>query len=237
MKTASAKRGVLVVEDDSTIRDLVTQALGDEGYQALSARRAATWPWDARGHARGDLARPQMRDMDGHEFARYRRLLGPPAPPDRLHRVPVACRRPCPLRHQALRAFELDALLASRPHLRLRAATAARPNGSLPVLSTIAGATSNSSAPRCRTQRRYSGVQAETRRLASDGSHPASDGAETKQVATVRRESEALRLELARFHDQFQLREDGRPGGLSRSTTPSADWRPQRGSASPGMIL
>ena len=73
---------VLVVEDDREIRDMVTLALLDEGYQVVSAshgaealQRVQQYPPDAI------LLDVQMPVMDGATFAeRYHALPGPHAP-------------------------------------------------------------------------------------------------------------------------------------------------------------
>lgn len=73
---------VLVVEDDREIRDMVTLALLDEGYQVVSAshgaealQRVQQYPPDAI------LLDVQMPVMDGATFAeRYHAMAGPHAP-------------------------------------------------------------------------------------------------------------------------------------------------------------
>ncbi|MGQ9681312.1 MAG: response regulator [Anaerolineae bacterium] len=73
---------VLVVDDDDTIRELVSIALCDEGYEVMSAihgrealERAAYWAPDLI------LLDMRMPVMDGWEFTRaYRRGPGPHAP-------------------------------------------------------------------------------------------------------------------------------------------------------------
>ena len=73
---------VLVVDDDDTIRELVSIALCDEGYEVMSAihgrealERAADWVPDLI------LLDMRMPVMDGWEFTRaYRRGPGPHAP-------------------------------------------------------------------------------------------------------------------------------------------------------------
>ncbi|MDQ3699928.1 MAG: response regulator [Chloroflexota bacterium] len=79
-----ARTSVLVVEDDDTIRDLVTQVLTEEGYEVLGAPDGctaldlATRTCSGVGTVLLDLSLP---DMDGRDFvARYTQLPGPPAP-------------------------------------------------------------------------------------------------------------------------------------------------------------
>jgi CheY-like chemotaxis protein len=70
-----------VVEDDRAIRDLVTLALLDEGYQVISASNGAEAM--ERVHYKPDviLLDVHMPVMDGPSFAeRYHALPGPHAP-------------------------------------------------------------------------------------------------------------------------------------------------------------
>jgi CheY-like chemotaxis protein len=74
--------GVLVVDDDTAIRDLVTAALLDEGYEVVAAVNGAQALERLRDF-RPDviLLDIQMPEMDGPTFAdRYRRTPEPHAP-------------------------------------------------------------------------------------------------------------------------------------------------------------
>lgn len=73
---------VLVVDDDRAIRDLVSLALLDEGYQVLSASDGAEALKRLRQYSPDViLLDVQMPVMDGPTFAeRYRSMPGPHAP-------------------------------------------------------------------------------------------------------------------------------------------------------------
>jgi DNA-binding response OmpR family regulator len=77
-----APKRVLVVEDDDSIRDFMKLALGDEGYDVLTAEDGALALRAAR-ETRLDLILLDMRmaGVDGQKFAaEYRTLPGPHAP-------------------------------------------------------------------------------------------------------------------------------------------------------------
>jgi CheY-like chemotaxis protein len=78
----SAKRPILVVDDDAGIRDFVDLALSDEGYDVVTATDgAAALEVVARQHPSIILLDMRMPIMDGWEFAReYRQRPGPHAP-------------------------------------------------------------------------------------------------------------------------------------------------------------
>ena len=73
---------ILVVDDDDTIRELISIALGDEGYEVMTAihgrealERTVSWSPDVI------LLDMRMPVMDGWEFTRaYRQGQGPHAP-------------------------------------------------------------------------------------------------------------------------------------------------------------
>jgi CheY-like chemotaxis protein len=73
---------LLIVDDDETIRDFLSMALSDEGYQVLTAANGrAALEVVARTAPRLILLDMRMPIMDGWEFARaYRELPGPHAP-------------------------------------------------------------------------------------------------------------------------------------------------------------
>ncbi len=73
---------VLVVDDDTAIRDLVTAALLDEGYHILAAVNGAQALQRLRGFEPDVILLDiQMPEMDGPTFAdRYRQTQGPHAP-------------------------------------------------------------------------------------------------------------------------------------------------------------
>jgi CheY-like chemotaxis protein len=73
---------VLVVDDDESIRDFVTLALSDEGYDVMTAPHGAA-ALSILGESRPDVILLDMRmpTMDGWEFSRvYRETPGPHAP-------------------------------------------------------------------------------------------------------------------------------------------------------------
>ncbi len=74
---------VLVVDDDAGTRDVVTDALGDEGYQVRTAPsgQAALRMLQQEGQPSLILLDMRMPVMDGTAFlAAYRQLPGPHAP-------------------------------------------------------------------------------------------------------------------------------------------------------------
>jgi CheY-like chemotaxis protein len=80
--SAGGRGRVLVVDDDDGVRELITSALADEGYDVATARDGA----EALASARRDppaliLLDIRMPVMDGRDFARaYREATGPHAP-------------------------------------------------------------------------------------------------------------------------------------------------------------
>jgi CheY-like chemotaxis protein len=73
---------ILIVDDDESIREIVSICLSDEGYQVFEAPNGQV-AFDALGELRPDLILLDLRMpvMDGWEFARrYRALPGPHAP-------------------------------------------------------------------------------------------------------------------------------------------------------------
>ncbi len=73
---------VLVVDDDENIRDFVTLALSDEGYEVMTAPHGAA-ALSLIGESQPDVILLDMRmpTMDGWEFSRiYRQTPGPHAP-------------------------------------------------------------------------------------------------------------------------------------------------------------
>jgi CheY-like chemotaxis protein len=75
-------RQILVVDDEASIRDLVTLALGAEGYEVVSALDGmAALDWLATSRPAVILLDMRMPIMNGWEFARaYAQLPGPRAP-------------------------------------------------------------------------------------------------------------------------------------------------------------
>ena len=74
---------VLVVDDDAGTRDVLTDALGDEGYQVRTASsgQEALRVLQQEGHPSLILLDMRMPVMDGTAFLEaYRRLPGPHAP-------------------------------------------------------------------------------------------------------------------------------------------------------------
>jgi CheY-like chemotaxis protein len=73
---------VLVVDDDSAIREFVSMALEDEGYEVVTAPHGAAALELVRQEApRAIVLDMRMPVMDGWEFSRvYRQLPGPHAP-------------------------------------------------------------------------------------------------------------------------------------------------------------
>ncbi len=73
---------VLVVDDDESIRDFVSLALSEEGYEVMTAAHGAA-ALNLLGESQPDLILLDMRmpTMDGWEFSRiYRSAPGPHAP-------------------------------------------------------------------------------------------------------------------------------------------------------------
>jgi CheY-like chemotaxis protein len=117
---------ILLVDDDATSRSLVTEALGDEGYQVVTAADgAAALEIVASRRPCVILLDMRMPGMDGWAFAgAYRRRPGPHAPI-------VVCSAAADARQRAAeieaaghlaKPFGLDALLAVAQRY-------ARPNG------------------------------------------------------------------------------------------------------------
>ena len=77
-----AARRILIVDDDESIRDLVTMALGAEGYEVMGARDgAAALHILATSRPAVILLDMRMPTMNGWEFAReYAQRPGPRAP-------------------------------------------------------------------------------------------------------------------------------------------------------------
>lgn len=73
---------ILLIDDDQSIREFVSVALSDEGYEVVSAAHGAE-ALAAMDHTQPDLILLDMRMpvVDGWEFARlYRQTPGPHAP-------------------------------------------------------------------------------------------------------------------------------------------------------------
>jgi two-component system, chemotaxis family, chemotaxis protein CheY len=75
-------RQILVIDDDESIRALVTLALSVEGYEVMSALNGvAALDWLATSRPAAILLDMRMPIMNGWEFARaYAQLPGPRAP-------------------------------------------------------------------------------------------------------------------------------------------------------------
>src|SRR5687768_2453278 len=83
-RPGAAAPGVLVVEDDPAIREMVVEALAGEGYRAVPAPDAATALaiLDGAGPALGAvLLDLRLPDMDGRALAARLRAGPPGAPP------------------------------------------------------------------------------------------------------------------------------------------------------------
>jgi CheY-like chemotaxis protein len=219
---------VLLVEDDPPLREVVSLILTEEGYAAHSAPDGAA--------ALALLAAPdappvdavlldlQLPGMDGRAFAaRYGQLPAPRAPLVVFTAAPVAA---AVAATEALGAagfvtkpFDLDDLLAVLGRC-------------LPAPGPRRGAAGDELARRRRepdARRRHltqlreevtrvratlARVRAAVERLAAAEATRKLTTEEVRRVSALRRESEALHLELRGFHEEFaRLREAGRPPG------------------------
>jgi two-component system, chemotaxis family, chemotaxis protein CheY len=107
---------VLVVDDDTSIRDLIEMALADSGYAVETAADGAA-ALEVIGHTRPSMILLDMRmpGMNGWEFARaYRRLPGPHVPIVVLTAARDAGRRAAEISAEAFlgKPFDLNDLLA-----------------------------------------------------------------------------------------------------------------------------
>jgi CheY-like chemotaxis protein len=85
---------VLVVEDDDNLRELVSLALLDEGYQVAAARNGADGLERLREHQPDViLLDVQMPVMDGPTFAEHYRRMPPPHAPIVVYTAAGSARR------------------------------------------------------------------------------------------------------------------------------------------------
>ncbi len=107
---------VLVIDDDPYIREVVTYALGDEGYDVDEASGGrAGLELASRHHPDIILLDMKMPDMDGWEFARlYRQRYDRPARIIVLTAAQDAAQRATDIRAESYvsKPFDLDTLLA-----------------------------------------------------------------------------------------------------------------------------
>jgi DNA-binding response OmpR family regulator len=220
---------LLLVEDDPTLRELVVQVLTDEGYCAHGAPDGAAALALLSGPdappVRAVLLDLRLPGMDGEAFAAaYRRRPGPAAPLLLFTAAAPAAAAAAAARVGAAgivpKPFDLDALLAAVG----RCLTApAPPDAAAVVPQPVGGATRAPAAATAQwkpeARRRQLGrlgaevarvrsatarVQAEVRALAAAEAARKLTPAEARRVTALRREAEALRLELALFAREFQ---------------------------------
>src|SRR5215218_2584281 len=221
---------LLLVEDDPTLRELVVQVLREEGYHAHSAPDGAS---GLALLARPDappvgavLLDLRLPDMDGPTFAAsYRRRPGPLAP-----LVVFTAASPAEAAAAAAqlgaagvvpKPFDLDDLLAAVG--RCLPAPAPPPDAAAVVPRPATGGPSAAPAARAvwepdARRRQLTRLRAEVERVrtalgrvqtevlalaAAEATRPLTP-AEARRVPALRRESQALRLELALFGAEFE---------------------------------
>jgi DNA-binding response OmpR family regulator len=243
-KELSQGAHVLLIDDDAPLRELVTQILTEEGYCAHAAPDgAAALALLASPNAPpvgAVLLDLRLPDMDGRAFAaRYGALPAPRAPLVVFTAAPtaeaVAATEDLGAAGFVTKPFELDTLLevidrclpapgaapiepAARPSIEEarpminRPPTALRrrePDPRRRQLIQLRDEVTRVQASLVRVRaavERLVEVEA-TRKLTAD---------ERGRIAALRRESEALYLELKGFHQEFaRLREAGRDPGLA----------------------
>jgi DNA-binding response OmpR family regulator len=223
--------GVLIVEADSAIRELVTRALSAEGYRALGLPDVAlALDHLAGGEPRLDavLLDPRLPGASGEAFAARYRRLPEPGPPLLVFTTSPAVE--AALTAEALGAagfvtkpFDLDVLLevigrcvAARP-----APLRPRPGGQLPARAAWgpgpAEVTKEAPAKEVRRRRltrlrgevgrireELSQLQETLRELSVVESQRRLGADEAQRVTTLRRQCEAQRLELNLFREEFE---------------------------------
>lgn len=228
MHGASAPLGgahLLLVEDDPALRALVVDLLTEEGYRAHSA------PDGAAGLAL--LACPdappvgavlvdwRLPDMDGEAFAAGYRRLGTVAPLLLFTAAPPAEAAAAAARVGAAgivpKPFDVDEFLAVVDRFLAAPAPPAAARGAPPPVPP--GPESDARRRQLvrlqvdvgRVRAALAQVQAAARDLAAIEATRALTPAEARRATALRRESEALRLELALFGTEFErLRVAGR---------------------------
>jgi len=107
---------ILIVDDDDTIRELVSMALNDQGYEtAVACHGAEALAWLRQGSADLILLDLRMPVMDGWQFASaYRESPGPHAPVIVLTAARCAAETAVEIgaAGYVTKPFELDHLLA-----------------------------------------------------------------------------------------------------------------------------
>jgi DNA-binding NtrC family response regulator len=223
--------GVLIVEGDAAIQEMVTQALSAEGYRVLGVSDVApALDLLAGGESRVDavLLDPRLPGASGEMFgARYRRLPAP-GPPLLVFTTSPAVE--AALTAEELGAagfvtkpFDLDVLLdvvgrcvaVRQAPLRQRQGTGRR--NARPGRPTPAEVTREASAKEVRRRRltRLRGevgrireelprLQETLRELSAAESQRGLSADETQRLRTLRHQSEALRLELNLFREEFE---------------------------------
>jgi two-component system response regulator MprA len=239
---------LLLVEDDPALRELVVQVLTEEGYRAHGAPSgAAALALLARPDAPpvdAVLLDLRLPDMDGPAFAaEYRRRPGPPAPLLVFTGAPPAEAAAAAAQLGAAgvvpKPFDLDELLAAvgrclptpvpppdaaavvspsalgEPTAAPAALMAWEPDARRRQLTRL-----RAEVERVRTALRR--VQTEVLALAAAEATRTLTAAEARRVPALRRESEALRLELGQFGAEFELlRAAARPPQARRRRGPA----------------